>query len=298
MRRPPRALHALLALVLVAAPLLAGAAEVRFPGRGAAGDLRFDFGTELLRLCLAKSGGNHRLVVLQGMNQPRAREALLRGEVDVVMLPNTAPDTAMLTPVKRPLRRGLLGVRLLLARPETAEALMLVESAQQLKRDFTLGYGSSWLDADAMRALGFRVELGSSYPGLFDMLRAGRFDFLSRGVNEIEAELRDPELAGSGMVVVPGIALYYPLDDYFWVRADRTDLHAAIDRGFQRAIADGSYRALFERFHADPMAKARIGERSVLHLQGYPVPPGTPLQAFDVLQPIRSDARFRASDDP
>jgi hypothetical protein len=138
-----------------------------------------------------------------------------------------------------------------------------------------------------MQSLGFRVEFGTAYRGLFDMLRAGRFDMLSRGVNEVAAELRDPLLAGRGMVVVPGIALYYPLDDYFWVHRDRGALHAAIERGFRRALADGSYAALFDRHYAAAMAEARIDERSVLHLRDYPVPPGTPLEAFDILGPVR-----------
>jgi hypothetical protein len=280
-------LRRLLALALasvLAMPLLAAPLEVRFPGRGEDGDRRFDFAAELLALCLQKSGGEYRLDILQGMNQPRAREAVRQGRIDVVILPNTAPDTASLVPVKLPLRRGLLGVRLLLARPEDAPRLMTVESTEALKRDFTLGYGRSWLDGEVMRALGFRVEFGASYRGLFDMLRAGRFDVLSRGVNEIHAELRDPALAGRGMVVVPGIALYYPLDDYFWVHRDRRELHADIERGFRRALDDGSYTDLFRRHHADAMREAHIESRSVLHLLGYPVPPGTPLEHFDILE--------------
>lgn len=285
---PGRGLARAAALVVLLAAFAGGALAapqaVRFPGRGEAGDYRFDFGAELLALCLEKSGGDYRLEVLQGMNQPRGREAARQGRIDVVMLPNTAQDTAPLVPVKLPLRRGLLGVRLLLARAELADRLTHVETSEQLKREFTLGYGRGWLDAEVMQALGFRVEFGSTYAGLFDMLRAGRFDFLTRGVNELAAERRDPRLAGSGMVVVPGIALYYPLDDYFWVRPARPRLHADIDRGFRRALADGSYAALFERHHAAAMAEAGIEHRSVLHLQGYPVPPGTPLELFDVLR--------------
>ena len=286
-----------LCFALLGAEVQAAAVPVRFPGRGEAGDHRFDFGAQLLALCLERSGDAYRLEVIQGMNQPRAREAARQGAIDVVMLPNTATDTAPLLPVKLPLRRGLLGVRLLLARPERAERIMLVENTEQLKREFVLGYGRSWLDAEAMQAIGFRVEYGTTYRGLFDMLRAGRFDLLSRGVNELPAELADPALAGSGLVVVPGIALYYPIDDYFWVRPDRPELHAAIERGFRRALADGSYAALFNRHYAAAMAEARIDERSVLHVLGYPVPAGTPLEHFDVLRPSRSRARWTSPDD-
>lgn len=290
MARSPRPVVAvaLLALLAVHARAWAAPTEVRFPGVGEPGDDRFDFAAELLALCLERSGGDYRLTLVQGMNQPRGREAARRGDIDVVMLPNTAPDTAPLVPVKLPLRRGLLGVRLLLARPQDAPEVMTVESTEELKRRFRLGYGRGWLDGAAMQALGFRVEFSTTYRGLFDMLRAGRFDVLSRGVNEIQGELRDPALAGRGMVVVPGIALYYPLDDYFWVHRDREALRDDIERGFRKALADGSYAALFTAHHAEAMAAARLEERSVLHLLGYPVPPGTPLQEFDILQLTRS----------
>ena len=200
--------------------------------------------------------------------------------------------TGALRPVKLPLRRGLLGVRLLVARPETAEALMHVETSGELIRGFRMGYDRAWLDAWTFEAMGFAIVYGNNYSGLFDMLRAGRFDYLSRGVNELPAELAEPRLAGRGLVVVPGIALYYPLDDYFWVSPRRPELHAAIERGFLRVLEDGRYAALFNRHYGRAMREARLGERSVLHLPGYPVPPGTPLEHFDVLQPEVSRARL------
>lgn len=278
-------LRLLLATACLAVGVAAHAAEtVRFPGRGEPGDQRFDFGAELLTLCLEKSGEGLGLEVIQGMNQQRAREAALRGQVDVVMLPNTAPATGALVPVKLPLRRGLLGVRLLVARPESVESLLHVETLADLRRGFRFGYGRAWLDAEVMEQLGFQLVYGSTYAGLFDMLRAGRFDVLSRGVNELSAELADPRLAGRGLVVVPGIALYYPLDDYFWVSPMRPELHEAIERGFLRALEDGSYAALFSRHYAKAMHDADLEERRVIHLLGYPVPPGTPLEHFDVLR--------------
>lgn len=296
--------------VLLALPALAGnpaltaveattprpAAEdrtVRFPARGEAGDRRFDFATELLALVLERDGGGWRVQVVGAMNQPRAAQSAREGHVDVVMLPHVAKGDSGLLPVVRPLRRGLLGVRLLLTRPERAADLMHVADAAELKSRFVKGYGHAWLDRPAMAAMGFRMELGTSYAGLFDMLRARRFDYLHRGVNELRAELADPRLAGRGLVVVPGIALYYPLDDYFFVTPGRPDLARAIDRGFQRALEDGSYAALFQRHFGAAMREAELESRSILHLTDYPVPAGTPLEEFDVLGLVRSVGVFR-----
>lgn len=301
MPRPWLALPMLLAALALcpALPVAAQSAtaasttrEVRFPGRGEPGDQRFDFSAELLVLVLQRAGGGWKVEIIDAMKQPRALQAARQGDVDVVALPNLASDRSRLIVVRKPLRRGLLGMRLLLARPADAERLMRIESLESLKRDFVMGYGDTWMDREALTDLGFRLSTGNNYPGLFDMLRAGRFDYLNRGVNELGPELADPRLAGSGLVVVPGIALYYPLDDYFHVTPRRPDLARAIERGFQRALADGSYSALFQKHFEAAMREARLQERSIIHVSGYPVPPGTPLEDFDVLGLVRSTAVF------
>ena len=301
MPRPWLALPMLLAALALcpALPVAAQSAtaasttrEVRFPGRGEPGDQRFDFSAELLVLVLQRAGGGWNVEIIDAMKQPRALQAARQGDVDVVALPNLASDRSRLIVVRKPLRRGLLGMRLLLARPADAERMMRIENLETLKRDFVMGYGDTWMDREALADLGFRLSTGNNYPGLFDMLRAGRFDYLNRGVNELGPELADPRLAGSGLVVVPGIALYYPLDDYFHVTPRRPDLARAIERGFQRALADGSYSALFQKHFEAAMREARLQERSIIHVSGYPVPPGTPLEDFDVLGLVRSTAVF------
>ncbi len=301
MRRPGLVLPMLLAALALcpALPVAAQSAtaapavrEVRFPGRGEPGDHRFDFSAELLVLVLERAGGGWNVTIIEAMKQPRALQAARQGDVDVVALPNLASDRSRLIVVRKPLRRGLLGMRLLLSRPADAERLMAIESLETLKRDFVMGYGDTWMDREALTDLGFRLSTGSNYPGLFDMLRAGRFDYLHRGINELGPELANERLAGRDLVVVPGIALYYPLDDYFHVTPRRPELARAIERGFERVLADGSYAALFNRHFEAAMRDAKLQERSIIHVSGYPVPPGTPLEDFDVLGLVRSTAVF------
>ena len=272
---------------------------VRFPGRAEEpGDQRGEFATELLALVLDRSRERFRLEVVGGMNTPRRIQAAQVGDVDVVSLPHHATATARLIPVRHPLQRGLLGVRVLLARPETAERLMTIGSLEELKRGYVMGYGTTWFDREVMAGLGFRMEYGSRYTGLFEMLRAGRFDYLTRGVGELWAERQQPQLAGSGLVVVPGIALYYPLDHYFHVAPQRPALARSIERGFQRALADGSYAALFERHYGEAMREIGLDSRSIIHVLGYPVPPRTPLEEFDVLGLVRSEGVFQPPAEP
>lgn len=273
-----------------AAPAIA----VRVGFESEPGDRRFDFGALLLEQALKAGGSTARVERVRGMNQLRMIQAAREGRLDVLILPSLRAQDAELRPIAFPLRRGLLGVRLLLARPKDAERLSKVDSIHTLKTQYTLGYGQGWLDRRELAALGFRMETANGYRNLFDMLRGGRFDYLSRGVNEIGAELADPRLAGSGMVVVPGVALFYPLDDFFYLPTSRGALRADIERGLQRMLEDGSYNRLLDAHFGRIMRDVRLDQRTILHVRGYPVPDGTPLERFDILQPVRSQAVFRS----
>ena len=46
------------------------------------------------------------------------------------------------------------------------------------------------------------------------MLASGRFDWMHRGVSEIWEEVDNPSLVTEGLTVVPGLALFYPLDNF------------------------------------------------------------------------------------
>lgn len=278
----------------VARGAVATPAVVRIGVESEPGDRRFDFAAQLLEGALRHAGSTARVERVRGMSQPRMIQSARDGRLDVLMLPSTSAGDVGLRHIPFPLRRGLLGVRLLLARPDDAPAIARVASLQALKRDYVLGYGQGWLDRQSLESLGFRMELASSYRGLFDMLRGGRFDYLSRGVSELHAELADPRLAGSGMVVVPGIALFKPLDDFFFIPVGRRALHGDIERGLQAMLADGSYDRLLAAHYGEAMRAAGIEDREILHVVGYPVPLGTPLEHFDILTPVRSRALLRA----
>ncbi len=259
---------------------------LRFSGGADANDRRYQYPAELLQIAMDRTESGRRVVQVGGMTQARMAVEVAEGRMDALLLPMSWPSNLAITPVRVPLRRGLLGVRLLMARPAEAEAISQCKTLDELRNRFTMGYGADWIDRPAFEPLGFKVVLGSSYSGLFDMLRAGRFDFLSRGVNELWAEVDHPQL-GRDLVVVPKIALNYPLDDYFWVRRGDTVLEGQIERGLARARMDGAFASLFDRFHRDGIRRAMLDQRTVFTVGGYPVEPGTPIELFDVLRSVR-----------
>ncbi len=270
-------------LLTGAAPTLGAASALpmlRIPGPNDGNDTRFAFAHALLSQALEAAGHPVSLQRLTGLGQRRMLTELGDGHVDVAVLPSMASVPPGVTSIRWPIRRGLLGLRLLLSRPEMAQRLSQVSSVSELQR-FKLGYGSGWLDVDRMRQLGFQLETSGNYTGLFQMLRAGRFDFLHRGVNEIWGEVDNPALAGTGLVVVPRIALFYPLDDYFHVAEPAAEWAPRIERGLQLLWSSGRYATLFREWFGPALARAELPKRRVLHVLGYGVDPGTPIEAFD-----------------
>lgn len=256
------------------------------------GDPRFRYATELLELVLQRAGFEAELLPRGGLTQPRQAIELARGGLDVGQLPaegTVREGQAIAVPL--PIRRGLLGLRLLLARRDRAEAVAAAPDLPSLQRQFSFGHGADWGDLALMRRAGFRVQTSDSYPGLFRMLEAGRFDCLSRGVSEVWDELSESRLAGSGrLVVVPRIALFYPLDDFFWVNPARPELAELIQTGLQRARADGSFDTLYRRHYGPALLRAQLRQRQVFRLPGAQLPPGSPPHWCDALERFASQS--------
>lgn len=270
------------------APLLAASAAgaapltLRFPGGRDAADHRYDHLEDLLQRLLRAAGQSVRIQRVPGLTQPRRLIELQAGRLDVAFVSSVSPELPKLQVLRQPIRRGLLGLRLLLAPRAIAPQLARVRSMAEL-RPWRLGYGSDWSDLAQMQTLGLNVVTAASYSGLFRMLAQRRFDWMHRGLNEVWGEVDTPGLLPKEVVVVPRVALFYPLDDYFCVSPRRPELLGLLELGYGRLLRDGGYAQWFRQHFGPALARARLDEREVIHLTGYGVPPGTPLDAFDAL---------------
>jgi hypothetical protein len=262
---------------------------VRMAGPQEVDDPRFAYGHRLLTLALQKAGWQVELQAEPGLTQPRQVRELELGHLDVGQLPITGlADGFQVLPVRFPLRRGLLGVRLLLARKDRLAELQGVQDLAELQRRFVLGFGADWGDLPAMRRCGFQVVTERGYLDLFRALEMGRFDFLSRAVSEVWDELNMPRLSGNrALAVVPGLALFYPLDDFFWVNPRKPELAKALERGLQLAREDGSLQRLFQSQYGRALEQAGLAQRRIFRLPGLSAPAGTPEAWFDVLDDLR-----------
>ena len=222
---------------------------------------------ELLTTALAKAPGPEpdtwRWVETR-MNQDRAFAMLRSGhELDIYWsMTSTAREQGVLT-VRIPLMKGLLGSRVLIIRKDAAGKFDHVRTMDDLKT-ISIGQGLDWPDTAIKTAAGLHVVTSSSYETLFRMLKAGRFDGISLGANEIDDELakqRDPDLA-----IEKNIAIAYPAPVFFFVTPKKKALAERIEKGLKLMIEDGSFNAIFDKRWSKTLIANNMKNRRVFHL--------------------------------
>lgn len=144
------------------------------------------------------------------------------------------------------LLKNLNNYRVLLINKDSQDLFAQVKSLEDL-RSFSTGSGEHWTDGNIFRDNGFSVVVTSSYSGLFKMLAARRFKFISRGLHEIGSDIA--EYKDLGLIQEKTILIKYdpPVRYSFFVNKSNVKLADRIERGLKLAQADGSFDNLFYR---------------------------------------------------
>lgn len=142
--------------------------------------------------------------------------------------------------VSFPLTQGLLGLRVLVVRPDTEVPTDL----DQLKDDWTLGSGLNWLDTRILENGGFRV-FESTYANLWPMLHRGRFEAFPRGIGEAFVELEQQTQAGREFRIADAWLLAYPADFFVYLNRSDQELAAQLEAGLASARASGALDELY-----------------------------------------------------
>lgn len=208
------------------------------------------------------------------VTQNRGMQLLQSGAIDVIALGTNTERESRMLPIKIDILRGIVGFRLFVIRA-TDQARIAHMDEPTLRKQLTFGLNSQWADLPIMRANGFTVETSSSYENLFSMLVAGRFDAFPRGLNEANRELDERKQSYPQLAVEQTKALFFPYPVYFWVSKDNTALAQQIERGLKASLADGSFRKLFESYHAAEIAMLAKEKRQVIRIANPILPADT-----------------------
>ncbi len=217
---------------------------------------------KLLRLALEKTRaeGQYEIVeISQHLTSPRqATELKNNGIINLMWDGSNRQRETELYPVRISLLRHLNDYRVFLIRAEDQPRFTQVRTLADL-RALKAGAGVNWPSTDVLRHNALPVVTSIAYEYLFPMLRAGRFDYMPRGVYEAFHEQR--ARTADRLAVEQTIFLHYHVPFYFFVSRENAALGQRVERGLKLAISDGSFRRLFDSIPAFRHAQAEIDAR-------------------------------------
>lgn len=200
--------------------------------------------SELIVAALAEMGVKAIVTGCEGVqgtfSEQRAALAIkaMRG-CDLLVTSAGGELTAGLVVVPMPIYLGGGGHRVLLSTPTLLTRFPPQIDADSLKR-LRLGSGKGWVDTHIMRANGLQVETSPVYAQLFRMLKAERFDALSRSVFEVGAELSG--IASEGFALEPSVLLHYNTDLFFYTSPAQKGLREQLGAGLLRLFCSGKFQ--------------------------------------------------------
>lgn len=239
-------------------------------------DSRLEYPVRLLELALKKSGVEYEMRSYpRAMPQGAALGRLATGSgINVVWSMTSKDREEQLLPIRIPIDKGLFGYRIAFVREQNRGVISGVKGVDDL-RAFAAGQGHDWPDTEILRGNGLKVITSTAYEGLFAMLQAGRFDYFPRSALEIWDET--DKASKQQLVVEDKLVLHYPTAIYFFVNKQDIALAQVIETGLNRAIADGSFDALFYERFGEVIKRCNLRGRTSIALNNPLLPPDTPL---------------------
>ena len=213
-----------------------------------------DFKYRLLELVLKRSGrpfalGLSEVVVAQdeavaALEQDVASSSRNPFALSVGVYGAGVDVNRRLLPVPIPVTGGILGLRSGWTHRSQMARLATIRTRKDLG-DIVLLQGLGWSDVDIFDAAGLRTFTARS-EDLFRLVDHQRVQLFPRGIAELEREVQLMASSTSDTSLDPHLLLAYPFAGFFYVSPDNQPLADAIQTGFERAIADGSYQRLVE----------------------------------------------------
>jgi hypothetical protein len=224
------------------------------------------FNYRLLRLVMQQSGVPHAIGLAASIHpQDEVVEALASGSIGgnrnpeaitVAMLGAGDTLSRRLHPVPIPVSGGLLGLRVGWMHRDRVPLTASIRTPQQL-RELVLLQGVGWRDVDVLDHSGMRTYTTRPRE-LMRLVHYNRVDLYPRGLTELEREYPEVLRDANNVVVDPHLMIVYPFAGFFHVSRNNPKLAQAIDTGFRRAIANGTYQQLLEQHLFTPWLKRQL----------------------------------------
>jgi hypothetical protein len=222
---------------------------------------------EILALAIKKSGEAYIIEKLSGETIPQVRQIVdmsqNRGQLDVIWTMTSDEREREILPIRVPIDKGFFGWRIAFVNGDQSNLLHSVKTQADLAK-FKAGQGYLWPDTEIMRSNGLPVVTGSDET-LANMLTAKRFDYFPRPIIAIWNEQKNQK-DFSKFAIDTTFVLHYPTAFYFFVAPKQTKLAADLTRGLERAVADGSFDLVFNKYFRSYIQQADINNRVIFEL--------------------------------
>lgn len=245
-------------------------------------DTRRNYKVELITQALEKTipeYGPYRLVEAhQGLVTQRAVQQVQSGRSINIFMAVTSPEWESKTiPIRIPIRRGILNYRLLAINKENLSQFETVDTSQSLGK-YKVGLRRGWATVALMDSYDYSVLQASSLDGLYQKLSSYEIDYIPRGINEIFDEVESHRQLNQDLIIDPSIAIHTQAPYYIFVSPTEKRLAERLEKGLELMIADKSLKALFDKYYAHKIAKAKLNKRKIIHLNNPNISPETPLK--------------------
>ena len=236
---------------------------------------------ELIKLALTESEENYstRSVLLPPHNDSRSVNFIKHNTYSIHWMNTSDYLEESLLPIRIPLYKGLIGWRAFFIHKSQVSRFEKIRTLGELKREVAV-QGHDWPDTTILRKNGFTVETGADFENLFSMLERGRADFFPRSILEIWNE-QDAH-SSMDIVVDKNTVMHYPAAFYFFVHKDNVRLRNAIEKGLNKAIANGSFDEMFYRYFGELLLRANLQEVRVFEMLNPELPLRTPLERSEL----------------
>lgn len=247
------------AAILVAMPL-AGALEVKVPVKSKY-DASQEYPLTLLKFVLDKSGVPYTISYSEVGITTQARDVyrLKNNEGINIGWYGTSPELEHeLVPIRFPIWRGLLGYRIFIINKKDQPLFDKVNSLEDLQK-LSGDQGIGWSDIQILENAGLK-QTATQYDLIFAKIDSGRSDYFARGITEAfrEVELRHSEYPN--LAVEKHLLLVYPFAGFFFTNKQNPELAKALEEGFRKAYADGSFKRFF---YSHPIVKAVLEKADI-----------------------------------
>ena len=197
----------------------------------------------------------------------RSLKALVdRKLINTMIMPANDLWDSYSIPIKVPVRLGLLSYRVLLVNKDHLPAFEDTTSLQELNK-LTAGLISGWATTKAFKFNRMKLVGVDHFDGLFLMLKKHRFDYIPRGINEVDDELRSRKSSLDGLVVEPSIALYIPTSTNFYIAKSEPRLAKRLETGLKIMLNSGELKDILYKYFAEHIERANIAGRKVFKIE-------------------------------